>query len=66
MHKIVAQTQLKGECKLEDISEEVIQNVTQRDNDMKDMKGRLKNEEQRVRRSNIYQLRVSEGYKALC
>lgn len=26
------------ECKLEDISEEVIQNVTQRDNEMENMK----------------------------
>lgn len=33
------------ECKLEDTSEEVIQNVTQRDNEMENMKKKLKNEE---------------------
>lgn len=37
MHKVAAQTQLKRECKLADLSE-VIQNVAQRGSEMENMK----------------------------
>lgn len=57
---------MNGECKLEDISENFSQNVAQRDNEIEDMKERLKNETQRIRWSNIHQFRVSEGDNALC
>ena len=40
---------MNGKCKLEDISENFSQNVAKRDNEIEDMKERLKNETQRIR-----------------